>query len=349
MVDSTHAVGAPPAAGTWPDRWNEERRQRRALRRDLMVDIETRCANAMIRRYEGGASPSDARGTVAAQISCQAALTVGCLWRGRRPLWIAEVGTFRLLGALAVWAGLPESKALVAIHAGVREAIATARGDMETGPAPWRTQLGVLDNLKEEAETVADAIAKELLQGMRTPPPSDGDRAGVLVRLLDGRLPDDQLGAAASRAGLDASREHGLVLLVHTGGATAPTEAAARDVEAAIPDAVDLGLSDTRPACRRVVFPVLTHARWIEARTTLHEIATRHGVLAIAPVAAPRLAGLGEACRAIERHLSQVVRGCGYANGIIDPACVGPAYPAEGASPAPAEEWHELALAASAS
>jgi len=116
-----------------------------------------------------------------------------------------------------------------------------------------------------------------------------------------------------------------------------------------IPGAVDLGLSDDHlPVTRRVVFPVETHGRWIEARTALHDIATRHGVLAVAPIQAPTLARLAASYQATLRDLSRVVRGCGYRSGIIDPACVGPACAAEGTSPAPAEEWPLLALAASA-
>lgn len=125
-------------------------------------------------------------------------------------------------------------------------------------------------------------------------------------------------------------------------------EAAATAVEGTIPDAVDLGLSDGSPISRRVVFPVMTHGRWIEARTNLHDIATRHGVLAVAPILAPRLDHLADTYRVTERDLARVVKGCGYASGIIDPACVGPACTAEGVSPAPREEWPVLSLAASA-
>ena len=89
------------------------------------------------------------------------------------------------------------------------------------------------------------------------------------------------------------------------------------------------------PVARRVVVPVITHGRWIEARTTLHDVATRHGVLAIAPIQAPLLGHLAETFRATERDLARVVEGCGYASGIIDPSFVGPACLADGPSPAP--------------
>jgi hypothetical protein len=168
--------------------------------------------------------------------------------------------------------------------------------------------------------------------------PMRADQARLVTCLIDGRLAADQVGAAASSAGLDASREYGLVVLVHPSGRTIPLERAARDVEATIPNSLDLGLTDTLPPSRRLVFPVVTHGRWIEARTSLHDIATKHGVLAIAPIAAPTLIRLAETYRETNRTLRRVVQGCGYTSGIIDPACVGPACTAEGAAPAPEQD-----------
>jgi hypothetical protein len=89
-----------------------------------------------------------------------------------------------------------------------------------------------------------------------------------------------------------------------------------------VPNTIDLGLGDNLPVARRLVFPVVTHGRWIEARTTLHDIATKHGVLAIAPAVAPTLPHLALLYRDTEQSLAAVIEGCGFASGIVDPACV---------------------------
>ncbi len=338
MVDSTHVLRSAP--DTWASRWNAERRRRYAVRRDLTVDIDTRCVNAVMRQVGRDAPPHvDARATAALHVACQTALILGCLWNRKRSMRPVEASAFRMLGALAARAGLAEHEVIGAMTSGIEGAIATARGDLKSGSAPYRTQLGVLDHLKSEAEAFAVEAERELRQGMHSPTPDGKDKSSVLLRLLDGRLSDDELGAASAAAGLDASREHGVVLLVHPTGSTSPLDAAARDIEATVQGAVDLGLSDGLPVSRRLVFPVLTHGRWIEARTNFHDIATKHGVLAIAPIQAPTLRRLAETYRTTERDLARVVEGCGYTSGIIDPACVGPACEAEGTSPAPQTAW----------
>jgi hypothetical protein len=349
MVDSTYPVATATRGGTWAETWNAERRLRRAVRKQLTLGIDAHCVDAVMRQCDGGAAPrADGRRLAALHIAAQTALALGWVWEGRRKMWKAEASTFRMLGGLAAREGLSEDDVLAAAGSGVDAAIAAARTDLENGPAPWRTQVAILDQLKAEAGTFATAVTTELRRGMQSPPPRGDVKESVLLRAIDGRLSDDALGAAAAAAGLDASREHGIVLLVHPEGSSAQLEAAADDIVSAIPGAVDLGLSDELPVARRIVFPVVTHGRWIEARTTLHDIATRHGILAVAPIQAPTLARLAAMHEATLRNLSSAVRGCGYGSGIIDPACVGPACAAEGASPAPVEDWPLLALAASA-
>jgi len=340
MVDSTHSVVTGTEHGTFAERWNAERRLRRAVRKALTVRIDASCVDAVMQQFDQDASPhADAHRLAALHVACQAALTLGWVWDSKRSMWNTEASIFRMLGGLAARAGLSEHEVMAALTSGIDRAIATARSNMENDSVPFRTWLGVLDHLKSEAEAFATEARKELRQGMEGPPPRGGDKVTVLKQLVDGRLPHEAVGAAAAAAGLDASREHGVALLVHPVGFAAPLEDAARDIEATIPGAVDLGLGAGLSTFRRVVFPVLTHGRWIEARTSLHDIATRHGVLAIAPIQAPTLGRLAETYQATQLDLARVVKGCGYTSGIIDPARVGPACPAEGTPPAPVEEW----------
>jgi len=340
MVDSTYQLAPETQGGTFAERWNAERRLRTAVRNALTVRIDTQCVDAVMQQFDQDASrQAEAHRLAALHVACQAALTLGWVWDSKRSIWPGEASIFRMLGGLAVRAGLSEHDVMAALMSGIDRAIATARSNMENDSVPFRTWLGVLDHLKSEAEAFATEARKELRQGMESPPPRDGDKATVLKQLLDGRLRGEAVGAVAAAAGLDASREHGVALLVHPGGFAAPLEDAARDIEATIPGAVDVGWGEGLTAFRRVVFPAPTHGRWIEARTNLHEIATKHGVLAIAPIQAPPLGRLAETCQATEPDLARVVKGCGYTSGIIDPARLGPACPAEGASPAPAEEW----------
>ena len=349
MVDSTYQLAPETQGGTFAERWNAERRLRTAVRNALTVRIDTQCVDAVMQQFDQDASPqADAHRLAALHVACQAALTLGWVWDSKRSIWPGEASIFRMLGGLAVRAGLSEHDVMAALTSGIDRAIATARTNMENDSVPFRTWLGVLDHLKSEAEAFATEARKELRQGMESPPPLGGDKATVLKQLLDGRLPGEAVGAVAAAAGLDASREHGFALLVHPGGFAAPLEDAARDTEATLPGAVDGGFGQGLTAFRRVVFPVLTHGRWIEARTNLHDIATKHGILAVAPIQAWTLGRLAEACQATELDLARVVKGCGYKSGIIDPACAGPACAAEGVSPAPREEWPVLSLAASA-
>ena len=222
MLDSTYR---PPVA-SWPERWNFERRLRRAVRKKLTAGIEAHCVGAVMRQYDGEASPrADARRLAALHVACQTAVTLGWVWEGKRSMWNAEASTFRMLGALAVRAGLTEPEVIAAVTSGVESATAAARWDLENHQVPWRTGLAILDQLKAEGEAFVAMAIKELREGMQSPPPHAQGKGEVLLRALDGRLPDDALGAAAAAAGLDASREHGVVLLVHRHGNTAPLEA----------------------------------------------------------------------------------------------------------------------------
>jgi hypothetical protein len=340
MADSTYAVATRTEPDTREARWNAERRQRRALRHDLLWCFSNRSVHAAMQLVNDGSPPHfGAAGVAAAHITCQTALIHSDVVRSGRSLRPREASAFRVLGDLAVRGQLSEEDAVGAIEAGIDGNLDALRTRSRGAPFSPRTRAAVQRELESEACAFIEEATKELRLGMAGELRGTEDKAGVLLRLLDGRLADDELGAAASRVGLDASREYGLVLLVHTAGCTEPTEAAAQDAEGVIFEAVDLGLTDSQPLCRRLIFPVITHGRWLEARTNLHDIATRYGVLAIAPVAAPRLGALAATCRELERDLARVVKGCGYTKGIIDPAGVGPVCAAEGTSPAPVEEW----------
>lgn len=343
MLDSTDALASPP--DTRETRWSAEMRRRRALRRDVTWGLDTRALGAAMRLVNSDSPPQfSAQGIAGAHITCQTALILGAAWQEKRSLRPREAATFRILGDLAERAPLSEDEVLDALEAGTQEALAAARLAVRGAPYADKTKAAVLAQLESEAQAFSDEASKELGAGRSGELREGEGRAAVLLRLLDGRLSDDELKTAAGAVGLKANSEHGLVLLVHPTGCALFVEAAAREVEATIPGAVDIGFSDALPIARRVVFPVPTHGRWIEARTTLHDIATKHGVLAVAPIQAPTLGRLAEACHLTERDLTAVVKGCGYASGIIDPACVGPACPAEGTSPAPAEEWPMGAL-----
>jgi hypothetical protein len=258
----------------------------------------------------------------AAHITCQTALVLGGMWNERRPMRQSEATTFHVLGDLAGRAGLSEDDAVAAVEAGWNELLTLVRRDATGGPWSDRTKAAVLRELEDEAQAFTTAATKELRLGLMSELPHGESRVGVLLRILDGRLAGDQLGPAATAAGLDASREHGLVLLVDTKGRTRPLEDAAHEVEDTIPNTVDLGLGDNLPVARRLVFPLVTHGRWIEARTNLHDIATKHGILAVAPAVAPTLSRLAALCRETEQALGTVIEGCGFASGIVDPACV---------------------------
>jgi hypothetical protein len=299
-----------------------ERERRRAVRGELMWRIEERGLGAALELVNRDAPPVfGGKGVAAAQITCQAALVLGGIWHERRTIRPSEVATFRVLGDLAVRAQLSEDDAIGALEAASEALVRMVHGDSH-GAWTERSRAAVVGELEGEAEAFTDIAGRELRLGMAGETQFSSDRAGVVLRALDGRLTGDELGAAAAAVDLDASREHGLVVLVHATGRTSALEAAARDIEDRIPHAIDLGLADGLPIHRRLVFPVVTHGRWVEAREDLHDIASRHKVLAIAPEAAPTLAGLAETYRETERHLDRLVAECGYSTGIIDPACV---------------------------
>lgn len=253
----------------------------------------------------------------------------------------SEVTTFRVLGDLATRARLSEEEAIGAMEAAWDELLGIARGAISGGMWSPRTGKAALRELEAEAQEFADRAATELRLGIAGEIGCGCDRIGVLLRVLDGRLVGEELGAAASKAGLDASRPHGIVLLVDRFGRTGPLDMAAVEVADEVADAVDLGLGDGLPVHRRLVLPRLTAAQWLEARTDLDHIGDRCGVLVVAPAAAPNLAGLGEGYRATVESLTATVADCGRTKGIIDPACVDA--PSDGASAEP-----ELALAGAA-
>jgi len=324
MAESTCVpVEEEAALDTRARRAAAERGRRREMRRDVTWGIEEKGLGAVMRLVNFDSSPRfGGPGVAAAHITCQTALVLGGMWHERRDMRPSEATTFRVLGDLASRARLGEDDAVASVEAGWNELLGVVRRDARGGPWSDRTRDAVLTELETEAQAFTAAAAKELRLGMAGDLHHGEDRAGVLLRLLDGRLVGEDLGAAATAAGLDVSREHGLVLLVDQKSRTRVLDEAAQEVEATIPNTVDLGLGDNLPVSRRLVFPVLTHGRWIEARTNLHEIATKHGVLAVAPAVAPTLAKLGPLYRETERNLGSTLGGCGFNSGIVDPACV---------------------------
>jgi len=299
-----------------------ERGRRREMRTAVTRGIETKGLGAVMRLISESGPRLAGVGVAPAHITCQTALVLGGMWTERRAMRPSEATTFHVLGDLAGRAGLSEDDAVASVEAGWNELLSVVRQDARGGPWSDRTKVAVLRELEEEAQAFTVAATKELRLGLMSELPHGESRVGVLLRVLDGRLVGDQLGPAATAAGLDASREHGLVLLVDTKGRTRALDDAAHEVEDTIPNTIDLGLGDNLPVARRLVFPVVTHGRWIEARTNLHDIATKHGVLAVAPAVAPTLPHLALLYRETEQALAAVIEGCGFSSGIVDPACV---------------------------
>jgi len=178
--------------------------------------------------------------------------------------------------------------------------------------------------MEKEAQSFADKASGMLVGGYEAEDEFSADQAGVVLRILDGTLTGDELRVAAAAAGLDPSRPHGIVLLVSGSGSSASLEAVANEAADHVPYLLDLGLGDNLPLQRRVVVPLVTPAQWLDARTTLHEIAARHYVLALAPAAAPDLAALRPSYEQIEHGAGWMLAACGSTKGVIDPACLTP-------------------------
>jgi hypothetical protein len=235
-----------------------------------------------------------------------------------------EVSTFRMLGGLATRAGVTSEAALAAADAGWEVAVSRARRGTKGGMWSRRTGTATAREFDHEAREFADAVANELRAGMEAEAEFVHDQEYVALCAIDGTISGDELGAAASAAGLDASRPHGIAMLVSPVKHSADVAAAAAAARDLIPHVLDLGPGDGLPLHHRLVVPLITPAQWVEARTALHDIGARNHVLVVAPAAAPTLASLHASHEQTEHGLGWMVAACGYRYGIIDPACLAP-------------------------
>jgi hypothetical protein len=319
MADSTRIATDPKG-----ERQDREAHRRRAARQELTSGIEERGLQAVVRMVnEDAPLRLGGRELSAAHIAYQSALVLGGMWTQRRPMRASETATFRILGGLAARAGLEEEQALSALEAATETMLAVVEGDGRHGPYGPRLAGVVVAGLRADARSFAETAEAELHIGLSVEGQFGHDLQGVLVGIVDGLIAADELAPAANVVGLDVSRPHGVVCLVHARGATERAAEAARAIVERVPFAVDLGLGDGLPIHRRVVVPHLTPGQWLDARTDVHDLAMRHGVLAVAPAAAPSLAGLLATYRRTAADLAATVGACGYQAGIIDPACIG--------------------------
>jgi hypothetical protein len=318
MADST-CVAADPRA----ERQAREAHRRRALRQELVSGIEEKGLAAVVRMVnEDAPLRLGGRELASAHIAFQSALVLGGMWAQRRPMRTSEAATLRILGGLAARAGLDEDHALTAVEAATDAVLAVVERDSRYGPWSGRLARVVLAGLQADARSFTDAAAAELRNGLMVEGQFGRDLQGVLLGIVDGHINADELAATAGVVGLDVSRPYGVVCLLHLQGATDGLEAAAAAIVERVPYAVDLGPGDGLPIHRRLVIPHLTPGQWMEARTDLHDLATRHGLLAVAPAAAPSLVGLPGAYWRTATGLAATVAACGHETGIIDPACV---------------------------
>jgi hypothetical protein len=338
MADSTRVETGAPVNVTERHPAPAEVARRQVMRQEMTAAIHRRGLAAVLRLVGHDASPRfSGPGVAAAHITCQTALVLAAVWQERRELSEREAFTFRILGDLAARARLSEEDAVTSLDVAWDTLLGAARRDARYGAWPARTRKAVVRELQEEAQAFADAASTELRLGHGGHMEFGHDAVAVLFDVLDGRLCGEELVAAVSTVGLDASRPYGLVLLIHPRSKTGPMEAAARAIEDRVARVVDLGLDDGLPVCRHLVFPVLSQAQWMDARTAISGAATKHGVLAVAPAAASSLGDLADLHRVTQRDLGLVMGGCGVSSGIVDPACV----PLSGRT-----EQRQLALAA---
>jgi hypothetical protein len=325
MTDST-CVAAPVPSG----RSSEKRREQEARRRDRVRREATRglrddaVGEIVDRVYKGTPGRLTRRSVAAAHISFQTALALAGMWEERRPMREGEAATFRMLGGLATRAGVTAEAALAAMDTGWEVVVGRARRGTKGGPWSHRDGASTACEFDREARAFAEAVTDELRAGLDAEAQFVHDQEYVVLCALDGTITGDELGAAASAAALDASRPHGVALLVSPVGRSADVAAAAAAVRESVPHVLDLGPGNGLPPHHRLVVPMITSAQWVEARTTLHDIGTRHHVLVVAPAAAPTLASLHDSHQLTHHGLGWTVATCGYRYGIIDPACLAP-------------------------
>lgn len=335
MAESTCVAGAVPASQSREQQRAAEAARRDRVRRSAVHGLRDRAVGAAIGViYDDSPQRFGAQGVALAHVTFQTALALGGMWEERRAMRPSEAATFQMLGGLAARSGATLDDAEAAMDVGWELVLSRLRPEIKGGPWARRTGVTVARQMEKEAQAFATKASGMLVRGFNADVEFAVDQAGVVLRVLDGTLTGDELGAAASAAGLDASRPHGIALLVSASGSSTYLEEVAKGAADRIPYLLDLGLGDNLPLHRRLVVPLVSGGQWLDARTALHEIAVQHCVLAIAPAAAPNLAALRQSYEQTEHGLGWMLAACGKASGVIDPACLmprpdGPGDPAE--------------------
>jgi hypothetical protein len=183
-----------------------------------------------------------------------------------------------------------------------------------------RRGRAVVAGLKAEARCFAEAAAAELGAGMALHLDGTLDLTDAVAAGLDGHPDGDAVAVAAARAGLRVHCPHGIVLLVDPADDTANLAAAAAAITDRVADTLDLGDGGPR-LHRRVLVAHLSPGQWLDTRTQVHDIAADHGLLAIAPAAAPILTDLVAVYRTTVGQLDGLT-GAGVRTGIVDPQCI---------------------------
>lgn len=325
MAESTCVAGAVPDSHSREHQRAVEAARRDRVRRASVHGLRNMVVGAVIHLiYHDSPQRFGARGVTLAHVTFQTALALSGMWEERRSMRQSEAATFQVLGGLAARAGATVDDVQTAMETAWELVLGKVRAAIKGGPWARGTGVTVTRQMEREAQSFADKASDLLVRGFEAEEEFTGDQVGVALRVLDGTLTGEELGAAASSAGLDASRPHGIALLVSASGSSANLEAVANEAADRIPYLLDLGPGDNLPLHRRLVVPLVSPAQWLDARTALHEIAARHYVLALAPAAAPNLAALRPSYELTEHGAGWMLAACGTTSGVIDPACLTP-------------------------
>ncbi len=325
MADSTCVVAPVPTGRSRERRREQEANRKDRVRREATAGLrDAAIGDAVDRIYRGAPGRLNRQAVAAAHISFQSALALAGMWEERRPMREGEAATFRMLGGLATRAGVTQEAALAAMNAGREIVVSRAQQGTKGGMWARRDGVAIAREFDEEARSFAEAVADELLAGLAAEAEFVHDQESVVLSVLDGTLRGEELGAAASAAGLDASRPHGIALLVSPVKRSADVAAAAAEARELVPHVLDLGPDDALPLHHRLAIPLLTPGQWLDARTILDDIGARHRVLVVAPAAAKSLEETRVLHQQTQFDLPWIVKACGFRHGIIDPACLAP-------------------------
>jgi hypothetical protein len=319
MLESTQQAvvvraSEPTAAGPMAVTSRHVRALRAAIAGGVGQDGPER-VEEIVRRDRGNDS-----GALCNDIAAVAGAVVIEVWQSGRQLRPSERATFRVLGAVAGRAGLPEGHALEAVRAvlNVLCDVARAQAVLRGGRHDVGVVMTALVQLVEEAQALGEAIADEFRAGVEASVEMAEEAPPVLQAILDGDLVGPDLGILASDAGIDVTIHHGLVLLVGT-DTPAAVEASVLRITRQLRHATDTGVVAGPRPHRRLIVPALTRGRWEEARELIGRVATEAGVLALSPIETVPLAGLWELYRDTLHVLDDVVERLGDTTGIVDP------------------------------